>query len=138
MKGGTILGVLLLSSVRTTLWKEACGKASAVERLIPLVAVESASDLLFQHWSGLLWKKHMGVTSWGERYEVLLDACNAVSEAIWGRVSCYSILTPGWTTLPFHPFWHKTKSLGSCRPSVFLHVCVAVAKLNPSLGFLLS
>lgn len=45
MKGGTILGVLLLSSIRTTLWKEGCGKASAMERLIPLVAVEKCIRL---------------------------------------------------------------------------------------------
>lgn len=65
-----------------------------------------------------------------------------MSFCVWSMLGwvifCNSILTPGWITLRFHLLWHHTKSLDNHQPSVFRHACVAMAKVNWSLGFILS
>lgn len=63
-----------------------------------------------------------------ERCEVHLLTCALVWEAIWGGVSS---LIPSWPP----SLWLGTKSLENCWPSVFLRVCVVMAKVNWSLGF---
>lgn len=40
-----------------------------------------------------------------------------------GWLYLLSLLTSGCITLPLRPFWHRTKSLDKCWPSLSLHVC---------------